>query len=208
MEELRREQVGAPLDEADVHPDPLVQFARWFADAVARGVREPDACTLATVSATGAPAARTVALRGHDGRGFTFFTNHRSAKGHELASDPRAALVFHWREVSRQVRVAGVVELLPAAESDRYFAGRPLGSRLSAWASRQSTVAGSRAALEEAAAAAAARFGDAPPRPPFWGGYLLRPAEVELWQGRPDRMHDRLRYRPAGDGWCLERLWP
>ena len=208
MEDLRREQDGAPLDEAGVDADPLVQFDRWFADAVARGVREPDALTLATASTGGGPTARTVVLRDRDARGLVFFTNYDSAKAHDLAEDPRAAMVFHWREVSRQVRAVGRVERVSDDESDRYFAQRPLGSRIAAWASAQSEVAASRGVLDAAYEQAVVRLGDAPPRPPFWGGYRLRPDEMEFWQGRPDRLHDRLRYRRAGARWAIDRLWP
>jgi pyridoxamine 5'-phosphate oxidase len=196
------------VDERDLHPDPIVQFRAWFDDAVAAGVREPDAMTVATASLAGAPSARTVSLRGLDDRGFAFYTNYRSPKARELDENPRAALVFHWREVERQVRAAGSVARLSRDESVAYWLRRPLGSRLSALISPQSEVVASRAELETAYDAAAARFGDDPPLPESWGGYLVTPLEIELWEGRPNRLHDRVRYRRVADAWRLERLAP
>jgi pyridoxamine 5'-phosphate oxidase len=196
------------VDEHDLHPDPIVQFRAWFDEAVAAGVREPDAMTVATATRTGAPSARTVSLRGVDDRGFAFYTNYRSPKARDLDENPRAALVFHWREVERQVRAAGSVARLSRGESLAYWRNRPLGSRLSALISPQSEVVTSRAELEVAYDAAAARFGDEPPLPDSWGGYLVTPVEVELWEGRPNRLHDRVRYRRVDDGWRIERLAP
>jgi pyridoxamine 5'-phosphate oxidase len=196
------------MDEQELHPDPLVQFRAWFDEAVAADVREPDAMTLATASLSGSPSARTVSLRGLDDRGFAFYTNYHSPKARDLDENPRAALVFHWREVERQVRAAGAVERLSREESLAYWRNRPLGSRLSALISPQTEVVTGRAELEAAYAAAAARFGDDPPLPEIWGGYLLTPDEVELWEGRPNRLHDRVRYRRAGGGWRIERLAP
>jgi pyridoxamine 5'-phosphate oxidase len=198
------------LLEDDVDPDPYVQFRRWFDAAVSAGVREPDAMTLATAARDGQPSARTVALRGFDERGFAFYTNFDSRKSHELAENPRAALVFHWREVERQVRVEGTVARMSPQESDAYFQSRPLPSRLSAWASPQGEIVADRAALDALYAEQARRFhGREPPRPPFWGGYRVHPVEFELWQGHADRLHDRLRYRAMdGRGWVLERLAP
>jgi pyridoxamine 5'-phosphate oxidase len=196
------------VDERELHPDPIVQLRAWFDEAVEAGVREPDAMTVATAGLTGSPSARTVSLRGLDERGFAFYTNYRSPKARDLDENPRAALVFHWREVERQVRAAGSITRLSRDESLAYWRNRPLGSRLSALISPQSEVVAGRAELEAAYDAAAARFGDEPPLPEFWGGYLLTPIEVELWEGRPNRLHDRVRYRRVDDGWRIERLAP
>jgi pyridoxamine 5'-phosphate oxidase len=196
------------VDERELHPEPIVQFRTWFDEAVEAGVREPDAMTLATAGLTCVPSARTVSLRGLDDRGFAFYTNYRSPKARDLDENPRAALVFHWREVERQVRAAGAVTRLSRDESLAYWRNRPLGSRLSALISPQSEVVTSRAELEAAYEAAAARFGDDPPLPEYWGGYLVTPAEVELWEGRPNRLHERVRYRRDGDAWRIDRLAP
>jgi pyridoxamine 5'-phosphate oxidase len=197
------------MDAADLHPDPLVQFRRWFEAARAEGMELPEAMTLATASPEGRPSARTVLLKGVDARGFLFFTNYESRKGRELAANPQAALVFHWPQAPRrQVTATGAVERLPAAESEAYYRTRPLGSRLGAWASRQSEPLPGREALEAALADAEERYGDDPPLPPWWGGYVLCPERVELWQNRPNRLHDRFRYTRRGDAWHLERLAP
>jgi pyridoxamine 5'-phosphate oxidase len=196
------------VDERDLHPDPIVQFRAWFDEAVAAEVREPDAMTVATAGLAGTPSARTVSLRGLDERGFAFYTNYRSPKARDLEENPWAALVFHWREVERQVRAAGSVTRLSRDESLAYWRNRPLGSRLSALISPQSDVVTSRAKLEEAYDLAAERFGDDPPLPDFWGGYLVTPVEVELWEGRPNRLHDRVLYRRDHGGWRIDRLAP
>jgi pyridoxamine 5'-phosphate oxidase len=196
------------VDERDLHPDPMVQFRIWFDEAVADGVREPDAMTVATAGRDAAPSARTVALRGLDERGFAFYTNYRSPKARDLDGNPRAAIVFHWREVERQVRAVGTVTRLSREESIAYWRNRPLGSRLSALISPQSEVVADRAELEAAYEEAAARFGDDPPLPDFWGGYVVTPVEVELWEGQPNRLHDRVRYRRVDDEWARERLAP
>jgi len=198
------------MEAADLLPDPMAQFRRWLDEARAAGVALPEAMTLATAGADGVPSARMVLLKGAEEDGFRFFTNTESRKGRELAENPHAALVFHWtQEPRRQVTVAGRVEPLPRAESDAYFRTRPLGSRLGAWASRQTTVIPGREALDRAFAAAEAEHGDDPPLPPWWGGYLLVPERLEFWQNRPDRLHDRFRYTREADGaWIVERLAP
>jgi len=205
---LRRSYETAGLAEAEMAATPAEQFARWFAEAVAARLPEPNAMVLATASGEGEPSARTVLLKGHDSEGFRFFTNHTSRKGRDLAENPRGSLVFPWHPIQRQVIAAGVVERLPDEESAAYFRSRPYGSRLGAWASRQSSVLGSRAELDERYAELAARWAVEVPVPDFWGGYLLRPATVEFWQGRGDRLHDRLRFRRTEHGWTLERLSP
>jgi pyridoxamine 5'-phosphate oxidase len=207
---MHSEDVRAGLVEADVDPDPMVQFGRWFDDAEAADLVEPSAMTLATATAEGVPSARMVLLRGVDQRGFVFYTNYESRKAAELAANPRAALVFWWGELQRQIRVEGPVERTSQQESAAYFRTRPLGSRLSAWASPQSRVIPGRAVLDQRVAELAAGHPDGNiPLPPFWGGYRLVPEVVELWQGRPNRLHDRLRYTRTPDGaWRLERLAP
>lgn len=196
------------LDPRSVDADPIAQFRRWYDAAVAAGVRQPDAMTLATAGADGAVSARTVLLRGLDERGFRFYTNLGSAKAADLAANPRAALVFHWREQERQVRVIGPVARLSRADDDAYWATRPAGHRVSAWASPQSRAIDT-AALDERFAAAEARFAETdPPLPEFWGGYVVAVDELELWQGRADRRHDRVRYRRAGAHFERERLAP
>jgi pyridoxamine 5'-phosphate oxidase len=189
--------------------DPLALFKLWLEEAAGAEINDPEAMTLATVDADGRPRARYVLLRGLDERGFCFFTNYRSAKARELAASPRAALTFGWLQVHRSVRVEGTAERLPEAESDAYFAGRPRAARISAWASPQSEVISSREELERAVAAVEQRFaGTEIPRPPHWGGFLVRPERIELWQGRSGRLHDRLRYERSGEGWRIERLAP
>ena len=206
---MRREYTRAALAEADVDADPVVQFGRWFEQAEQAGLLEPHAMTLATATPDGRPSARMVLLRGFDERGFCFYTNHESRKGVELAANPRAALVFWWGELERQVRIEGPVAPTSRAESEAYFHSRPPGSQLSAAASPQSRVIQDRAVLERRVAELAADSADGQvPLPDFWGGYRLTHEVVEFWQGRPNRLHDRLRYRRAGDGWKIERLAP
>ena len=197
-----------PLLEHSVPDDPLALFGRWYDDAIIAGLPLPNAMTLATVDAEARPAARMVLLKGIENGGFVFFTNYESRKGHELALHPHAALVFHWAALERQVRVEGAVERLSAEASDAYFATRPLGSRHSALASPQSTVVPDRAWLEREYDAVVRRYPDNPPRPPHWGGYRVAADRIEFWQGRLDRLHDRLQYRRRGDEWIRERLAP
>ena len=207
---MRRDYAARVLTEEDVLADPIAQFRRWFADAERAGIHEPNAMTLATVGADGQPSARVVLLKALDQRGLAFFTNLASRKSRELDADARAALVFWWGHLARQVRFEGVVERVADAEADAYFASRPRGSQIGAWASAQSSVIPDRQTLEEAARSHDQRFGDGEvPRPEFWGGFRLVPARVEFWQGRSDRLHDRLRYtRAAAGDWRIERLAP
>jgi pyridoxamine 5'-phosphate oxidase len=207
--ELRTEYARESLNDGDVARDPVVQFSRWFQEALNSGFTEPNAMTLATAGASGRPSARIVLLKDYDERGFTFFTNYESRKGEELAINPHAALLFHWVELERQVRIEGRVERVAAAESDEYYRSRPLGSRLGAWASPQSRVLARREELEARLVEIGSRYGEDPPRPPHWGGYRLVPDLLEFWQGRPSRLHDRVRYaREASGPWRIERLAP
>lgn len=210
LADLRNDYGRLTLDERDLDPDPIRQFDRWFAEALAAEVAEANAMTLATASPGGRPSARIVLLRGCDARGFSFFTNHDSRKGRELDANPHAALVFYWRELERQVRVEGSIERVSADESDAYFQSRPFASRVGAWASAQSQVLTSREALEARFRAIEAKYSSGEvPRPVNWGGYRVVPEAVEFWQGRPSRLHDRLRYRKGVEGgWTIERLNP
>ena len=207
--DLRREYSLASLEVADIAADPIVQFTRWFEDARRADLVEPNAMTLATATPDGRPSARIVLLKDVDARGFVFFTDYRSRKADELDANPRAALVFLWKEIERQVRVCGDVSRVSTEESEAYFKTRPLGSRIGAWASQQSTVIPEREFLERAVAQVQARFpGDDVPLPPHWGGFRLAPTEIEFWQGRTSRLHDRLRYRRSAGTWGIERLSP
>jgi len=197
------------LNESDVDPNPLKQFEVWYGEALASGVPEADAMTLATATTDGAPDARIVLLKSFDGRGFVFFTNYQSRKAQELAANGRACLLFYWLPLKRQVRIEGTVEKVSAAESDDYFHTRPWGSKLGAWASDQSRVITSRENLEKRFAEFESEFADNVPRPPHWGGYRLIPTAIEFWQGRDNRLHDRIRYRLQQDkSWRIERLAP
>ncbi len=197
-----------PLERADLDPDPLRQLHAWLGEARSAGIELAEATALATAGAGGAPSVRMVLLKGMDERGLTFFTSYASRKAEELAENPRAALLLYWHALGRQVRVDGSVARVPEAESDSYFASRPVGSRLSAAVSQQSSVIGERRELERAAAELYARVGDDVPRPPYWGGYRLAPEAWEFWQHRDDRLHDRFRYRRERGAWVIERLAP
>ena len=206
---IRRDYALATLDERDVDADPIRQFERWFADAAAARVPEPNAMTLSTATRDGVPSARIVLLKGVDANGFAFYTDYRSRKGAELAENPLAALTFLWKEIERQVRITGSVSRVSTQESDAYFRTRPLGSRLGAWASHQSAVLASREELEARVQDVIGRFPDGDvPLPPHWGGFRVAPDEIEFWQGRSDRLHDRLLYRRGERGWEISRLSP
>ncbi|MFI9270786.1 pyridoxamine 5'-phosphate oxidase [Kitasatospora sp. NPDC052896] len=207
---MRRQYALAGLAEQDLAADPVAQFVRWFAEAEQAGVVEPNAMVLSTADAEGRPSSRTVLLKGFDRRGFVFYTNYGSRKGVELAVNPYASLLFPWHPMDRQVIVVGRVEKTGRDETAAYFRTRPHGSQLGAWASEQSSPVDSRAVLERRYAELATRYpeGEGVPVPPFWGGYRVVPETVEFWQGRLNRLHDRLRYAAAPDGWRVERLCP
>ena len=207
---LRREYTRAGLEESDADPNPIEQFRRWFDEALAANLHEPTAMTLATATPDGRPSARVVLLKGFDERGFVFYTNYEGRKSKELEANPCCALVFYWGELERQVRVEGRAGRIPDGQSDAYFAVRPRGSQLGAWASEQSRPVRDRGALEQSMRELEVEYeGREVPRPPFWGGYRVEPETKEFWQGRENRLHDRLRYRRLRDGgWRRERLQP
>jgi pyridoxamine 5'-phosphate oxidase len=206
---LRQEYTRAGLDKADVDPDPIVQFHEWFETVIDADLHEPNAMILATASTDGKPSARTILLKGYDERGFVFYTNYEGRKANEIEANPICALLFYWGELERQVRIEGRVSRLSGEESDAYFAGRPRGSRLGAWASEQSRPVEDRSVLEERVRALEAEYeGREIPRPPFWGGYRVEPDTIEFWQGRENRLHDRLVYRREDGAWRIERLQP
>src|SRR3954469_7785465 len=206
--DLRKSYERAELSEAASNADPLAQFDQWLGEAITAEIPEPNAMTLATVASNLRPSTRPVLIKGYDERGIAWYTNYDSRKGRELAGNPFAALQFHWVELERVVRIEGRVEKVSAEESDAYFASRPLDSRIGAWASPQSQVITGRSVLVANAAKYGAQFLLSPPRPPHWGGYRLVPDEWQFWQGRRSRLHDRLRYRRAGNAWVRERLAP
>ena len=206
---LRKEYTRTGLNETDASPDPIAQFRRWFDEALAADLHEPNAMTLASATPDGCPSARVVLLKGFDERGFVFYTNYEGRKARELEINPLCALVFYWGELERQVRVEGRAGRISDEESDAYFAGRPRGSQLGAWASEQSRPVRDRGALEVRLRELEAEYeGREVPRPPFWGGYRIEPETIEFWQGRENRLHDRLRYRRSNGHWRRERLQP
>jgi pyridoxamine 5'-phosphate oxidase len=206
---LRQEYTTAGLDRADVDPDPILQFHEWFENAVEADLHEPNAMILATANTDGKPSARTVLLKGYDERGFVFYTNYEGRKAKEIEANPTCTLLFYWGELERQVRIEGRASRLSAEESDAYFASRPRGSRVGAWASEQSRPVEDRSILEERVRALEAEYeGREIPRPPFWGGYRVEPDTIEFWQGRESRLHDRLVYRREDGTWRIERLQP
>jgi len=208
IENIRREYKLAELHESEVSKDPIEQFKIWFDQAVHAQAIEVNAMTLATIDEFGFPSARIVLLKSVEERGFIFFTNYQSHKGQDLEANPMAALVFFWPILERQVRIKGIVEKVEAQLSDEYFHSRPIGSQLGAWASPQSEVIDGRTVLENNLKRASIQYGDNIPRPPHWGGYLVIPNELEFWQGRPNRLHDRIRYTKKNGNWQIDRLAP
>ena len=209
LAELRKEYTRSGLNESEVAPGPIEQFRVWFEEALNAGLHEPNAMTLATATPDGKPSARVVLLKGYDERGFTFYTNYEGRKARELEANPNCTLAFYWGELERQVRVEGRATRVPAEESDAYFASRPRGSQIGAWTSEQSRTVEGRERLEERLQKLEAEYeGREIPRPPFWGGYRVEPESIEFWQGRENRLHDRLLYTRRGGEWEIQRLQP
>ena len=208
--DIRKDYKLQTLLEEDVATNPITQFDKWWAEAVNSQLEEVNAMTLATVDAVGMPSARIVLLKGYDKKGFVFFTNYQSHKGQQLEQNPHACLVFFWPALERQIRITGTVEKIAGAESDAYFVSRPVGSRIGAWASPQSSVITKREIIEDCSKKIEQQFNDGIiPRPPHWGGYIVIPTQIEFWQGRPSRLHDRIQYTLQADGnWLIERLAP
>jgi pyridoxamine 5'-phosphate oxidase len=209
LADLRLSYTKAGLTETDIDPDPFRQFELWMSQAISSQLIEPNAMTLATVDGSGQPNARAVLLKGFDPTGLVFYTNYESRKSREIAANPNVCLLFYWAELERQVRVVGRAERVPEAESEAYFQSRPVGHQLGAWVSNQSTVIAGREVIEESLASVSKRFEPGPvPRPPYWGGYRVVPHAFEFWQGRPNRLHDRLEYNLAKGTWTIRRLSP
>lgn len=209
ISDLRREYRYAGLSRDELHPDPLLQFERWFNNAHENGLDNANALSLATVGSDGMPSLRTVLLKSFDQQGFVFYTNYGSRKARQIAQNPQAAMLFHWLEFDRQVKIQGHVSKVSSAESLKYFASRPRGSQLGAWCSQQSSPIGSRTLLQQAFDSMQRKFADGEvPLPDFWGGYRVRPVVIEFWQGRENRLHDRFEYRREDDGWGIQRLSP
>lgn len=208
--DIRRDYMMHALNEADMAENPMEQFARWWDDAIKSEIDEVNAMTLATATLGGLPSARVVLLKGFDERGFIFFTNYHSHKGRELEQNPRASLIFFWKELERQVCIEGIVEKVPEKESDDYFQSRPAGSRIGAWASPQSSIIDNREVIENNVKELEKKFSDGfIPRPEHWGGYVVKPTNIEFWQGRSSRLHDRVRYvHQLGSKWHMQRLAP
>ncbi len=206
---LRKDYKLKSLLEADVKKDPVTQFSVWWDEAVKSDIAEVNAMTLATCNADGRPSARIVLLKGFTNKGFVFYTNYESSKGKELADNPYAALVFFWKDLERQVRIEGAVEKTSEAESENYFQSRPTGSKIGAWASAQSSTVANRETIEESYLNYSKKFADhSIPRPPYWGGYIVKPEKIEFWQGRSSRLHDRILYTKQNEEWKIERLSP
>jgi pyridoxamine 5'-phosphate oxidase len=206
--DIRKDYKQKSLVEEEAAADPFTQFATWWQEAVDSQIEEVNAMTLATVTPQGTPDARIVLLKGFDEKGFVFYTNYTSQKGREMAANPHVALVFFWKELERQVRVEGTIEIVSAQQSEEYYHSRPVLSQLGAWASRQSDIIPNRQVLEEAMEQYKQQFGEQVPRPPHWGGYLVKPTAIEFWQGRRSRLHDRLKYVKKEEGWQMVRLAP
>jgi pyridoxamine 5'-phosphate oxidase len=206
--DIRKDYKLQTLNESDVAPSPFTQFGAWWQEAIASQIEEVNAMTLATCTLNGKPSARTVLLKGYDDNGFTFFTNYNSHKGQELAANPNAALVFFWKELERQIRIEGTVQKTSDEVSNEYFNSRPAGSKLGAWSSPQSSIIPNRQVLEANEQKFKEEFGDTIPRPPHWGGFVVKPSLFEFWQGRSSRLHDRLQYTLQNQVWVVERLAP